>query len=392
RMIEGSLEAESTALVANKLRQMGYVPIAIDKKQTTGVRREIHIPGRGKRIKLKDVSIFSRQFATMIDSGLTMLRSLQILGMQTESKPLAAVIGQIRQDVENGSSLSQAFAHHPKVFNKLYVAMVRSGESGGVLDEVLLQLADTIEKQVELRRKVRSAMTYPLVVLALVIVILTVMLVFIVPLFKGFYKSLNGQLPLMTRMLITTSNWVVKLFPLIIIAGGLLLFAFRRWIATENGRSRWDVFKLRVPVFGELVHKTALARFSRTFGVLLRSGVPILEALEITKETAGNTVVARGLEDVQAGVKMGEPIARPLEAHKVFPPMVTQMIAVGEESGALDTLLEKIATFYDQEVEATVNALTSLLEPLMIVVLGGAVGTMVIALYLPMFNVIKLIK
>ncbi len=392
RMIEGSLEAESTALVANKLRQMGYVPIAIDKKQTTGAHRELHIPGLGNRIKLKDVSIFSRQFATMIDSGLTMLRSLQILAMQTDSKPLAAVIGQIRQDVENGSSLSQAFSHHPKVFNKLYVAMVRSGESGGVLDEVLLQLADTIEKQVELRRKVRSAMTYPLVVLALVVVILTVMLVFIVPLFKGFYKSLNGQLPLMTRMLITTSNWVVKLFPLIIVAVVLLTIAFRRWIATDNGRSRWDVFKLKVPVFGELVHKTALARFSRTFGVLLRSGVPILEALEITKETAGNTVVSRGLEDVQAGVKMGEPISRPLEAHKIFPPMVTQMIAVGEESGALDTLLEKIATFYDQEVEATVNALTSLLEPLMIVVLGGAVGTMVIALYLPMFNVIKLIK
>jgi type IV pilus assembly protein PilC len=392
RMIEGSLEAESTALVANKLRQMGYVPIAIDKKQTTGVRRELHIPGLGNRIKLKDVSIFSRQFATMIDSGLTMLRSLQILGMQTESKPLADVIGQIRQDVENGSSLSQAFSHHPKVFNKLYVAMVRSGESGGVLDEVLLQLADTIEKQVELRRKVRSAMTYPLVVLALVVVILTAMLVFIVPLFKGFYKSLNGKLPLMTRMLITTSNWMVKLFPLIILAVIIGVVLFRRWIATDSGRSRWDIFKLRVPVFGELVHKTALARFSRTFGVLLRSGVPILEALEITKETAGNTVVSRGLEDVQAGVKMGEPIARPLEAHKVFPPMVTQMIAVGEESGALDTLLEKIATFYDQEVEATVNALTSLLEPLMIVVLGGAVGTMVIALYLPMFNVIKLIK
>jgi type IV pilus assembly protein PilC len=392
RMIEGSLEAESTALVANKLRQMGYVPIAIDKKQTTGAHREIHIPGLGNRIKLKDVSIFSRQFATMIDSGLTMLRSLQILGMQTESKPLAEVIGQVRQDVENGSSLSQAFSHHPKVFNKLYVAMVRSGESGGVLDEVLLQLADTIEKQVELRRKVRSAMTYPLVVLALVVIILTAMLVFIVPLFKGFYKSLNGKLPLMTRMLISTSNWVVKLFPLIIVAVILATIAFRRWIATDNGRSRWDTFKLRVPVFGELVHKTALARFSRTFGVLLRSGVPILEALEITKETAGNTVVSRGLEDVQAGVKMGEPISRPLEAHKVFPPMVTQMIAVGEESGALDTLLEKIATFYDQEVEATVNALTSLLEPLMIVVLGGAVGTMVIALYLPMFNVIKLIK
>ncbi|HEX3565159.1 MAG TPA: type II secretion system F family protein [Acidimicrobiales bacterium] len=392
KMIEGQLEAESTALVANKLRQMGYVPIAIDKKQTTGTHRELHIPGLGNRIKLKDVAIFSRQFATMIDAGLTMLRSLQILAAQTESPALATVITQVRQDVESGSSLSQAFSHHPKVFNKLYIAMVRSGESGGVLDEVLLQLANTIEKQVELRRKVRSAMTYPLVVLALVLLILTAMLVFIIPLFKGFYKSLNGKLPLMTTVLISMSDFFVKAFPLVILAiiGGV--FLFKRWIATDKGRDRWDIFKLKVPVFGKLVHKTSMARFTRTFGVLLKSGVPILEALEITKETAGNTVVSRGLEDVQAGVKVGEPIAKPLEAHKVFPHMVTQMIAVGEESGALDILLEKIATFYDQEVEATVNALTSLLEPLMIVVLGGCVGTMVIALYLPMFNVIKLIK
>jgi type IV pilus assembly protein PilC len=378
--------------VANKLRQMGYVPIAIDKKQTTGVKREIHIPGLGNRIKMVELAIFARQFATMIDAGLTLLRSLQILALQTESKPLAEVINQVRQDVESGSSLSQAFSHHPKVFNKLFVAMVKSGESGGVLDHVLLQLASTIEKQVELRRKVKSAMTYPLVVLALVFVILTAMLVFIIPLFKGFYKSLNGTLPLMTRVLITISDLFVKLFPLVILAIVAGVYLFRRWIATENGRSRWDTFKLRVPVFGGLVHKTALARFSRTFGVLLSSGVPILEALEITKETAGNTVVARGLDDVQAGVKIGEPIAKPLEAHKVFPPMVTQMIAVGEESGALDILLEKVATFYDQQVEATVNALTSLLEPLLIVVLGSVVGTMVIALYLPMFNIIKLIK
>ncbi len=391
-MIEGSIEAESTALVANKLRQMGYVPIAIDKKQTKGVRRELHIPGLGNRIKLQEVAIFARQFATMIDAGLTLLRSLQILALQTDSKPLSNVITQVRTDVESGSSLSQAFSHHPKVFTKLFVAMVRSGESGGVLDQVLLQLASTIEKQVELRRKIKSAMTYPLVVLGLVLTILTAMLVFIVPLFKGFYKSLNGTLPLMTRVLITASNIFVKAFPLIILAiiGGV--YMFRRWIATDKGRNRWDIFKLKVPVFGKLVHKTALARFARTFGVLLRSGVPILEALEITKETAGNTVVARGLDDVQAGVKIGQPIAKPLENHAVFPPMVTQMMAVGEESGALDTLLEKIADFYDQEVEATVNALTSLLEPLMIVVLGGCVGTMVIALYLPMFNIIKLIK
>lgn len=392
KLIQGSLEAESPALVANKLRQMGYVPIAIDKKDTSGVRTEIKIPGLSDRIKLQDLAIFARQFATMIDSGLSLLRSLQILALQTDSKPLAAVINQVRQDVESGASLSQAFSHHPKVFNRLFVAMVRSGESGGVLDQVLLQLATTIEKQVELRRKVRSAMTYPAVVLGLVSLILAAMLLFIVPLFKGFYKELNGTLPLMTRVLITVSSWFVKLFPLVIIAIIVGVILFRRWILTEEGRSSWDRFKLRVPVFKKLVHKTALARFARTFSSLLRSGVPILEALEITKETSGNVVIARALDDVQAGVKIGEPISRPLEHHKVFPPMVTQMMAVGEESGALDTMLEKIADFYDQEVEATVNSLTSLLEPLLIMVLGGAVGTMVIALYLPMFNIIKLIK
>lgn len=391
RMIEGSIEAESTALVANKLRQMGYVPIAIDKKASAGVKSEIRL-FKKKKVKIKELAVFSRQFATMIDSGLTLLRSLQILAAQTESPILREIIDQVRQDVEAGSSLSQAFSHHPKVFTKLYVAMVRSGETGGMLDEVLLELATTIEKQVELRQKVKSAMTYPAVVLALVCLILTAMLVFIIPLFKGFYKSLNGKLPLMTTLLITVSNVFVKFFPLVILAVVGATYGFKRWIATENGRSRWDTIKLRVPVFGKLVHKTALARFSRTFAVLLRAGVPILEALEITKDTSGNTVVARALDDVQAGVKIGEPITKPLEHHEVFPPMVVQMMAVGEESGALDNMLEKIADFYDQEVEATVNALTSLLEPLLIVVLGGAVGTMVIALYLPMFNVIKLIK
>ncbi len=391
-LIKGSIEAESTALVANKLRQMGYVPIAIDKKDVSGVKREIHIPGVGNRVKLKELSVFSRQFATMINSGLTLLRSLQILAVQTDSKPLAEVITQVRTEVESGASLSQALSHHPKVFSKLYVAMVRSGETGGVLDEVLLQLSATIEKQVELRHKIRSAMTYPAVVLGLVVVILTAMLVFIVPLFKGFYKSLGGTLPLMTRVLITVSNIFVKAFPLLVLLAIGAAYGFKRWIQTDKGRARWDRIKLRVPVFGGLVHKVSMARFARTFSVLLRSGVPILEALEITKETSGNTVVAAALDDVQLGVKVGEPISRPLENHKVFPPMVVQMMAVGEESGALDELLEKIADFYDSEVEATVNSLTSLLEPLLIVVLGGCVGLMVISLYLPMFNIIKLIK
>ena len=391
KLIEGTLDAESPSLVANKLRQMGYVPIAIDKKANKVGQRDIKIPGLSDRIKLQDLAVFARQFATMIDAGLSLLRALQILQVQTESAALAAVISQVRQDVESGASLSLAFSHYPKVFNRLFVAMVRSGESGGALDQVLLQLATTIEKQVELRRKIRSAMTYPAVVLGMVALILSAMLLFIIPLFKGFYKELNGTLPLMTRVLITVSNWFVKLFPLVLLLaiGGVILF--RRWITTDEGRSKWDTFKLKVPVFGKLVHKTALARFARTFSSLLRSGVPILEALEITKDTSGNVVLGRALDDVQTGVKVGESISRPLEHHAIFPAMVTQMMAVGEESGALDTMLEKIADFYDQEVEATVNSLTSLLEPLLIMVLGGCVGLMVIALYLPMFDIIKLI-
>jgi len=392
KVLEGSLEADSTKLVAERLRSMGYVPIAIDRKTNTGMKKELHIPGLGNRVKLKDVSVFSRQFATMINSGLTLLRSLTILAEQTESKPLAEIVDQVRVDVERGASLSQALAKHPKAFSRLYVAMVRAGETGGVLDQVLVQLASTIETQVALKTKIKSAMTYPVAVLGLVIMILTAMLIFVVPMFKHLYASLGGSLPPPTRLLLFVSSAFVKLFPLVIIADVGAVVGFKKWIQTENGRSRWDTIKLKVPIFGKLVHKTALTRFSRTFSVLLRSGVPILEALEITSETVGNVVVSRAVKDVQKGVKAGESIAKPLEAHKVFPAMVVQMMAVGEETGALDELLDKIGQFYEQEVEATVAALTSLLEPLLIVVLGGCVGGMVISLYMPMFNIIKLVK
>jgi type IV pilus assembly protein PilC len=393
KLLEGSLVADSTTLVANRLRQMGYIPLAIDRKDDSGFQKEIKLPfGGGKRAKLKDIAVFSRQFATMINAGLSLLRSLYILAEQTENKVLAGVLNHVRQDVEKGSSLSQAFARHPKTFSRLYVAMVRAGETGGVLDSVLLQLADTIEKQVELRRKIKSAMTYPVVVFALVLVIVSAMLLFVVPMFKDLFDQLGGTLPLPTRMLIGISTLVAKLWWLMVLIDAGLVWAFKRWIATDQGRSRWDAIKLRVPVFGKLVRKTALTRFARTLAVLLRSGVPILESLEITSETVNNSVVSRGVKDVQAAVKTGEGMARPLAAHAVFPPMVVQMIAVGEETGAIDTMLEKIADFYDQEVEATVNALTSLLEPLLIVFMGGAVGGMVISLYMPMFNIIKLIK
>ncbi|MHB1534173.1 MAG: type II secretion system F family protein [Acidimicrobiales bacterium] len=391
KVVSGSLDADNTALVANKLRQMGYVPISIDKKAAVGMKTEIAIPGFSNRVKLKEVAVFSRQFATMINAGLTLLRSLSILVTQTENKHFANVIDQVRVDIESGSSLSQALGRHPKQFNRLYVAMIRAGETGGNLDRTLTDLASTIEKQVELRGKIRSAMTYPIVVLTLVLGILTAMLVFIVPVFKKMYAELGGKLPPATQLLIAISNVVVHLFPFLIVGAILAVVGFKKWIARPKGRAIWDRAKLRIPVLGQLVRKTAMARFASTLSTLLSSGVPILESMEITGDTVSNTVVADGVHAIADGAKRGESMTRPLADHPVFPPMVVQMMAVGEETGALDSLLAKVATFYEQEVAATVDALTSLLEPVLIVILGSAVGSMVISLYLPMFDIIKLV-
>ena len=324
KILQGSLDADSTTLVANKLRQMGYVPLAIDRKASGGLQTELKLPGVGKP-KIKDIAVFSRQFAVMIDSGLSLLRSLYILEDQTENKALAKVVGEVRQDVEKGSSLSQALGRHPKTFSRLYVSMVRAGETGGVLDKVLIELADTIEKQVELRQKVKSAMTYPVAVLALVILILTAMLIFIVPTFKTLYDDLGGTLPLPTRLLLAVSAIMVKALPVVVLAIAGFVFAFKRWIEGEKGRAFWDRFKLRVPIFGKLVRLIALTRFAKTLAALLHAGVPILESLEITSDTVGNTVVATAVKDVQDGVKQGEPIAKRLENHPVFPPMVVSL-------------------------------------------------------------------
>ncbi len=391
KVLSGSLDADNTALVANRLRQMGYVPIAIDKKAGASVKRDVAIPGLSNRVKLKEVAIFSRQFATMINSGLTLLRALSILVVQTENKFFAGVVEQLRVDIQSGSSLSQALSRHPKQFNRLYVAMVRAGEIGGNLDLTLNELATTIEKQVELRGKIRSALSYPAMVLALVMCILGAMLLFIVPIFKKMYGELGGKLPPATQVLITLSNVVVHAFPFVIGGAIAALIAYRKWIARPSGRAARDRVMLRVPIFGGLVRKTAMTRFSGTLATLLSSGVPVLESLEITADTVNNVVVADGVRAIAEGAKRGEPMTRPLADHPVFPPMVTQMMAVGEETGALDNLLRKVATFFEQEVNRTVETLTSLLEPLLIVVLGGAVGAMVISLYLPMFDIIKLV-
>jgi type IV pilus assembly protein PilC len=386
-LISGTLVADNEGLVLQRLREQGLTPLEVGKQS-----RGLNIELTKKKIKLKELAVFSRQFATMVNSGLPILRALSILADQTSNPELAKTLSACRADIEQGASLSAAMQKHPKVFNDLYVSMVKSGETGGSLDNVLLRLADMIENEVRLRGKIKSAMTYPVAVVALVGLIMTAMLLFVVPQFKNIYGQLGGTLPLPTRLLLMASDIFKKFWYIVVIGIFVGRFFFRRWKATPAGRESVDAFKLRVPVFGSLFHKTALARFAGTLSMLLRSGVPILQALDIVSDTVNNKVISKAVADVQASVRDGESMAKPLGKHKVFPPMVVQMLAVGEETGQVDVMLEKVATFYNQEVEASVDALTSLIEPLLIAVIGGAVGAAVIALYMPMFNIIKLIQ
>jgi len=388
-LVTGTLVADNERLVLERLREMGYTPLEVGKEKK-GLNFEINL--KAQKVKLKEVAVFSRQFATMVNSGLPILRALTILSEQTTNKELAKTLLGVRMDVEQGASLSAAMAKYPKVFNDLYIAMVKSGETGGMLDDVLLRLAAVLEREVHLRQKIKSAMTYPIAVVALVVLIMSAMLLFVVPQFKSIYSQLGGTLPLPTRVLLMMSDAVKKYWYLVILGAVGVSFAFRRYKATANGRAAIDAIKLKVPIFGSLFHKTALSRFASTAGMLLRSGVPILQALDIVSDTVNNQVMAKAIRDVQDAVREGESIAKPLAKHPVFPPMVVQMLAVGEETGQVDTMLDKVATFYDNEVEASVDALTSLIEPLLIAIIGGAVGAAVIALYMPMFNIIKLIQ
>ncbi|HEX2027489.1 MAG TPA: type II secretion system F family protein [Nitriliruptorales bacterium] len=394
KLVTGQLEADSSGAVAARLRQMGYTPVSVEQVRTTGMRTEIRIPGFGGRVKLKDLAIFSRQFATMINSGLSLLRAMTILEEQTENKRLAEVIGEVRADVEAGGALSAALAKHEKIFPRLYIAMVRAGETAGMLDSVLLRIADALEKEVALRGKIKAALTYPVIVLIMAVLLTTVMLIFIVPTFAAMFEDLGGELPVPTKILMAASNfmssWAGLLTFFVLPAG--VWYAYKAIRANPQGRYQLDRIKLKLPVFGPLFHKIAMARFARNLSVLLRAGVPILQALEITSETVANGPVAAAVKDVQDSVREGESIASPLTNHDVFPAMIVQMIAVGEETGAIDTMLEKVADFYDQEVESTTESLTALMEPLMIAVLGGIVGSMVIALYMPIFKVMELVE
>jgi type IV pilus assembly protein PilC len=389
KLITGQLVGDNESLVVRKLREMGMTPVEV-KKHKDGIQMEINL--RPGRVKLKELSVFCRQFATMVNSGLPILRALAILAEQTDSKELEKILTSVRLEVEHGASLSGGMSKHPKAFNDLFISMIKAGETGGVLDTVLLQLADMIEDEVELRRKIKSAMTYPIAVVCLVVLIMGAMLLFVVPQFQTIYTSLGSQLPLPTRILLGMSNTVRADWWLVIAVAVGATFGFRRFKNTPQGRLQIDRIKLKAPVFGALFHKVALARMAGTFGMLLQAGVPILQALEIVKDTVNNKVMAAALEDVKASVREGESISGPLAKHGIFPPMVVQMISVGEETGAVDTMLEKVSTFYTSEVEAAVDALTSLIEPLLIAVIGGAVGAAVIALYMPMFNIINIVK
>jgi len=388
----GQMEGSSSSAVAGTLREKGYIPLRIDARKSTAMQKEIQIPGFKKKVKTKDIAIFSRQLATMVNSGLTLIRALTILDEQTESPVLKKVLGEVRTTVEQGSSLSAALEAHPNVFSHLYVSMVRAGEVGGALDETLVRLADTLEAAVRLRSKVKSAMAYPMVVLVLIVVIVTGMLVFVVPIFEGMYAELGGTLPLPTQLLITISGILTSFWWLILagLIGGVV--GFKRWKKTDAGLAAWDRFKVRLPIFGELVQKIAISRFARTFAVLSRTGVPVLQTLDIVSSTSGNWLMSEATKDIQASVKRGDSLVAPLHKHDIFPPMVVHMMAVGEETGALDSMLAKVADFYDAEVDDTVSAMTSLIEPLLIVVMGLVVGGILISLYLPMFNIANLIQ
>ncbi|MCW2671723.1 MAG: type secretion system protein [Frankiales bacterium] len=391
-MKTGTLDAESASQVAAKLKQMGYAPISINQANA-GMSKEIRIPGFGKpKVKLKDLAVFSRQFATMINSGLSLLRALNILTEQTENKELARVLGEVRNDIETGNSLSASLGKHPEVFPPLMVNMTRAGEVGGFLDDVMLQVANNYEAEVKLRGKVKAAMTYPVVVFCIAIIAVIGMLLFIVPTFAGLFKTLGGTLPLPTRVLVLMSHLLkVGIVPLIV----AIIVGMQVWKRNKRKqvvRDFVDPLKLKLPVFGELFRKIALTRFARNLGTMMSSGVPILQSLDIVAETTGNVVLERATRAVQESVRTGESLAKPLTEHPVFPPMVVQMMAVGEDTGALDTMLHKIAEFYDQEVEATTESLTALIEPLMIAFLGAIVGSMIIALYMPIFKIFDLIK
>jgi type IV pilus assembly protein PilC len=386
---KGEVEADSKQAVAAQLKDRGLVVVDIAHKYRS---KELNIDLMS-RVSAKDLAVASRQLSTMVSSGMSILRALQVLEEQVKSKLLKETIEAVRKDVEAGLQLSDALARHPKVFGPLYVSMVRAGETGGVLEECLLRVADQLEKDAALRRQVRAAMIYPALVISFSVIVLLALVAFLIPVFINVFKQFPGKLPALTQFMVGFSHVVTNQWYLMLGITGISAFGFVSLKRSAWGRPRWDAFKLRIPMkIGDVVQKVAIARWSRTLSSLTTAGVPILQAIEITGKTAGNAVVEHAMGDVITSVKAGGTLASPLSEAGVFPAMVSQMVAVGEETGALDTMLSKIADFYDDEVSAAVKALTSIMEPVMIIVVGAIVGVIVISMYLPLFTVYNSIK
>ena len=387
--VSGELAATNLEAAREQLRLKGLLPESLierdeESSASTGVF---------KAVKPKALQIFSRQFATMIDAGLNVVSSLVILEEQTDDKVLAAVITQLREDVEAGLLLSQAMARHEKVFSRLYVAMVEAGEAAGILDEVLDRVAMQIEKETQIKRRVKGAMIYPMMVMAFAFLVLTGMLLFLVPVFVNIFAQLDGDLPMLTQVVVNASDLVRAKWFIIFPAIGGTAYGLRRYKRTEQGRAQWDRIKLRIPMkIGQVVLKVTMARFSRTLATLVAAGVDIIKALEITGTTSGNAVVEEALANVRERVHEGVPIAQPLIENPVFPPMVSQMVKIGEETGELDAMLGKIADFYEDEVDSSIQSLTSIIEPLMMIGVGAMVGVIIISMYLPMFKLLSLIN
>ena len=388
-MSKGELEAPSKQEVADKLKSRGLLVVDIANK-SKDVTLNVTL---WERVKAKDLTVMTRQLATMVASGMTLLRALYVPEVQTDSKKLCAAIIAVRKDVEAGLLFSDALARHSKIFSPLYIAMVRAGETGGLLEESLLRTADQLEKEDALRRQVRAAMVYPAVVITFALAVLLALVAFIVPVFAKVFKDFGGKLPALTKFTVGLSDFITSKWYLVIVIVAAVIWSFFAWKRSSWGRPQWDRFRLRIPLrIGEVVQKVALARWSRTLSALVSAGVPILQAIEVTGKTAGNKVVEDAMDSVHDSVKRGGTISAPLKEVSVFPAMVVHMVGVGEETGALDTMLTKIADFYEDEVSAAIKALTSILEPVMIILIGGIVGFIVISMYLPLFKVYDSIK
>ncbi len=384
KVVSGERVADSKEAVMQLLRRDQILVSSVKEKG-----KELALPKLGGGVPSKDLAIFTRQFSVMIDAGLPLVQCLEILGGQQENKTFAKVLQQTRMDVEGGASLADAMRKHPKAFDDLYTNMIAAGEAGGILDTILKRLATYIEKNVKLKAQVKGAMVYPVAVLGIAAIVIAVILWKVIPTFASMFAGLNAELPLPTRFVIALSNWFVRLLPFIVIGVILGVIAFRRYYATYSGRRVIDKAVLKAPIFGPLMQKIAVARFCRTLSTLIASGVPILDGLEITARTAGNAIIEDAVMAVRKGVEGGLTLAQPLKETGVFPPMVVQMIGVGEQTGALDAMLTKIADFYEEEVDQAVANLLTLMEPVMILFLGITVGGIIIAMYLPLFDLIS---